>query len=156
MTRARVSRCVGCAFLASLALAGCGGTTIPEANKSLRPVPLTAQADLEAYRVADAVDDQLRVWCDEARTVRESGEALAADNPVVDGRAAAEVERLRAAAESAASYELATALREFAAAHEDRLSVLRRGRKFAAKRYLRAERRVAELAFGLRRWRLQR
>lgn len=137
-------------------LAGCAAIEAPRANKKLRPVPLTSMADLEAYEVADAVDDQLRIWCTAAFEVREEGELLAADDPIVDGRAAAEIERLRQAAETTQGPELASSLRALTVAHEERLAALVAGPKFASKRYVRADRKVAELAFGLRRWRLQR
>lgn len=139
-----------------LMLVGCSITEAPRANKALRPVPLTSIADLEAYDIADAVDDQLRVWCAAALILRQEGEPLAADDPVVDGRAAAELERLREAAEAAESVELAASMRALADAHQERLAALVGGRKFAAKRYFRVDRKVEELAFGLRRWRLQR
>ena len=137
-------------------LAGCLATEAPKVNKTLRSVPLTSTSDLEAYDIADAVDDQLRAWCAAALLVREEGEPLAVDDPIVDGRAAEQVERLRAAAEVAEGEELAASLVAFTLAQEERLAVLAKGPKFAAKRYLKADRKVAELAFGLRRWRLQR
>ena len=49
--------------------------------------------------------------------------------------------------------ELLSALTE---AHGDRLAALAQAGKFPVKRHLRAERKVVELSFGLRRWRLQR
>lgn len=139
-----------------LAIAGCSAAEAPRANRTLRRVPLTSSADLEAYDIADAAGDQLRTWCSAALKVREEGESLAADDPIVDGRAAVEVERLHAASQAAEGGELAASLTALALAHEERLAVLAAGRKFAAKRYLRADRKVTELAFGLRRWRLQR
>ena len=139
-----------------LTLAGCAGAEAPRANRALRQVALTSSTDLEAYEVADAVDDQLRDWCAQALAVRQEGEVLAVDHPIVDGRADAELARLRAAAESADGEELAASLDAFVRAHEDRLAVLVAGPRFSARRYARADRRVAELSFGLRRWRLQR
>lgn len=153
MTRPFLAACL---LLLPLTSAACSTTEAPRANKALRPVPLTSTTDLEAYDIADAVDDQLRAWCKAAVLLREEREELAAEDPIVDGRAANEVARLRAAAEAAASSELAAALETFADAHEERLAALVAGRKFAVRRYRRADRKVAELGFGLRRWRMQR
>lgn len=142
-------------FIALVAVA-CSSGSIPQANKSLRPVPVTSVADREAYDLAEAANDQLNLWCKEAHAVRERGDPLAADDPVVDGRAREQIGRLGAAADIARAAELEIALREMIAAQEARLEVLVKGRKFASKRYAEADRKVAELSFGLRRWRLQR
>lgn len=138
-------------------LTACSSTEVPKVRRALREVPLTSAADLAAFEVADAANDQLNGWCADALELRELGEELPADDPVVDGRAAAEVERLRAGSvEVAASTELRSLLETLAEAHSDRLTWLARPGKFRSKRHLEAQRRVVELSFGLRRWRLQR
>jgi len=140
----------------SLSLAGCSAGETPKINRALRPVALTSSSDLAAYGVADAVSDQLRIWCTKGLEIRQEGLQLAADSPLVDGQAQAEIERLRAAAEGAEGAELAVVLAALLRAHEERLAALVAGPKFKAKRYLEADRKVSELDFGLRRWRLQR
>jgi len=143
--------------LASIgAFLACSGPSIPDANKALRPLAVTSNADREAYDLAEASGDLLNAWCKDAAAARRKGDALADDDPIVDGRAEAEVARLRQAIDTAGTAELVTVLGDFAAAHEERLEALVAGKKFAAKRYLRADRKVAELSFGLHRWRQQR
>ncbi|MCZ6508259.1 MAG: hypothetical protein O7A98_02545 [Acidobacteria bacterium] len=136
---------------------GCSSNSVPDANRALRPLPLTSAADLAAYEVADAASDQLAAWYADAFELRESGEELPADDPLLDGCGAAAIDRIRLdAVEQAASPELVTVLLALAEAQQERLTALVRPGKFRFKRHLEAERRVAELRFGLRRWRLQR
>jgi hypothetical protein len=145
-----------CQSASILALLACSGPSIPEANKALRPLAVTSNADRQAYDLAEAAGDLLNKWCKDAAAARREGEALADDDPIVDGRAEAEVARLRQAIDTAETTELTTVLGDLAAAHEERLKALVAGKKFPAKRYLRADRKVAELSFGLHRWRQQR
>lgn len=141
-----------CALLA----AGCGSPSIPEANRALREVPLTSNADLEAHAEADAAHDQLNEWCDAAVSRRELGEELDAEDPVLAPEALELVETIRDAGERAESAELVSVLSALADAHLARLELLRRPGKHRPKRYLDAQRKVVELGFGLRRWRHQR
>jgi hypothetical protein len=141
----------------ALVLSACSSTEAPKARRALRSVPLTSAADLEAFDVADAANDQLNMWCAEALELRDLGEELAIDDPVLDGRAADQVERIRVeSVELAESPELVALLASLGEAHGERLAALAKPGKFPVKRHLRAERRVVELGFGLRRWRLQR
>jgi len=141
-----------------LVLAGCSlSNPAPDANRALRAVSLTSEADSEASAIADSAHHQLESWCQEAIEIRELGDPLPEDSPLLDGRADAEVLRIADDALALAeSPELIDVLEQLAAAYADRLAVFRRPGKFAVKKQLQAERRVAELGFGLRRWRLQR
>jgi hypothetical protein len=141
----------------ALMLAGCGSTRAPEARRDLRPVPLTSALDRRAYDVAEAAGDKLETWCKEAVRHRERGEELAVDDPVLDGRAGLEVERIRlTAVPLAESAELVSLLGALADAQEARLAVVRAPGRYKPQRYVRTDRKVQELAFGLRRWRAQR
>jgi hypothetical protein len=140
-----------------LLLLGCGGTSVPEARRNLRPVPLTSALDQRAYDVAEGANDKLDAWCKEALQRRARDEELRVDDPILDGRAGLEVERLRLTAiPLAESRQLVELLTELADAHAERLAVLRRVGRHKPKRYAETDRRVKELAFGLRRWRAQR
>jgi hypothetical protein len=141
----------------ALLLGGCGSTSAPEAGRSLRPVPLTSALDQRAYDVAEGAGDRLDAWCKEALKRRDRGEELPIDDPVLDGRAGLEVERIRLTAlPLAESRELIVLLRALADAHEARLAVLRLPGRHKPKRYVKTDSEVKELAFGLRRWRTQR
>ncbi len=140
----------------ALTISGCGSTSVPEARRALREVPMTSQADLAAFDGAHAAHLLLNGWCGEAVVRREAGEELADDDPVLANEATAAIDEIRQAAESAESLELRSVLSALADAHAARLEVLRRPGKHAPKRYLRAERQVVELGFGLRQWRNQR
>jgi len=146
-------------FLVGLVLvtACSSGQSVPEANKALRQVSLISTADLEAYEIAEAANDLLQVWCDDAQLVREGGEELAPEDPLLDGRSAAEIERIGSeAVELAESPELITVLRELSLAQAERVAILARPGKFALKKHNHAARTAVELGFGLRRWRKQR
>jgi hypothetical protein len=119
-------------------------------------VPLTSGGDLAAHDEAKAAHDLLNEWCGKAVALREAGEELAAEDPVLAQEATATVERIRQAGERAESPELTVLLSALADAHALRLDVLRRPGKYAPKKYVRVERKVVELGFGLRRWRNQR
>lgn len=141
--------------LACLALVGCLPPTIPESNQALRVLPMTSSADLAAHAQADGAHLTLNEWCGEAVKQREAGEELVPEDPLVDGRAVEQVEFLRTAIEKAESEELTRVLAKLLLAHQARLEILTRDGKHKPKKYLDAERKVAELGFGLRRWRMQ-
>lgn len=135
---------------------GCGGTSVPEARRALREVPLTSSLDLAAHGEAKAAHLLLNEWCGQAVALRETGEELAADDPALADDATAAVDQILQASERAESPELRSLLSALAEAHALRLELLRRSGKHAPKKYLRVERQVVELGFGLRRWRNQR
>lgn len=142
--------------MAGITASGCGSTSVPEARRALREVPLTSMVDLAAHDQAEAAHDLLNEWCEEAVALREAGEELAAEDPVLSDEATGAIDEIRQAGERAESPELRSLLSALAEAHGTRLEVLRRAGKHAPKKYLRAERQIVELAFGLRRWRKQR
>jgi hypothetical protein len=145
-----------CRLAVPLVVLACSGPSIPEANKALRPLAVTSNADRAAYDLAEGAGDLLNGWCKAAVITRRKGDALADDDPILDGRAEAEIARLRQALDLAETAELVAVLSDLATAHEERLRAVVEGKKFAAKRYLRADRKVAELSFGLHRWRQHR
>ncbi|MDH3403985.1 MAG: hypothetical protein OEP45_10250 [Acidobacteriota bacterium] len=152
----RLPRGSSAALLVSLLASGCLSTTVPEARSALQATAIRSPADVAAYEEADAADDRLNDWCAAALAIREAGEPLAADDPVLGEEAAAAVERIRQSAAAAESEELRVVLVALADAHQRRLDLLGSPGKHAPKKYLRAERDVVELGFGLRRWRRQR
>ncbi len=136
-----------------LLLAACAEHNAPELQRKLRDVGVTRTADIEAVEAAEQARQQLDAWAAEGAAVRRAGTALDGDDPLLDGRAAAEIAALRAAADVAESGELREVILTLARAHEERLEVLVSGRKLREKAYLRADRRTTEIAFALRHWR---
>ncbi len=146
-----------CGLPAILLALGCAAQTAPEIDSKLREVGLTSTADFAAVELVETARKQLDEWAAAAAGRRRAGEVLAEDDPIVDGRADAEVERIRTeATASAESEELEEIFAVLADAHDERLAVLRHPKKFREKAYERADRRTTEVAFALRHWRARR